>query len=86
MIVRVVGAAVIFLLPMSSEASAERHHRPGGRVSCSEVRYYVAKYSAAVAEMYARSHGASDAQIERARHCLASNVQAEVPRPLPVME
>jgi hypothetical protein len=86
MIVRVVGAAAIFLLPLSSEASADRHHRPGGRLSCSEVRYYVAKYSAGVAEMYARSHGATDAQIERARRCLASNVQAEIPKPLPYME
>jgi hypothetical protein len=86
MIVRVLGAAAIFLLPLSSEASAERHHRPGGRLSCSEVRYYVAKYSAPVAEMYARSHGASDAQIERARRCLGSNVQAEVLRPRPYTE
>lgn len=86
MIVRVVGAAAIFLLPLSTEASADRHHRPGGRLSCSEVRYYVARYSAPVAEMYARSHGASDAQIERARRCLASNVQAEAPQPLPYTE
>lgn len=86
MIVRVVGAAAIFLLPLSSEASADRHHRPGGRLSCSEVRYYVAKYSAAVAEIYARTHGASEAQIERARRCLASNVQAEAPRPLPYLD
>jgi hypothetical protein len=86
MIVRVVGAAAIFLLPLGSEASADKHHRPGGRLSCSEVRYYVAKYSAAVAEMYARSHGASDTQIERARRCLASSVQAEAPRPLAYTE
>ena len=86
MIVRAVRAAALFLLPLSSEASAHRHHRPGERLSCSEVRYYVAKYSAAVAEMYARNHGATDAQIDRARRCLASNVQAEVPRPLAYME
>jgi hypothetical protein len=77
MIVRV-GVSVAFLLiPLGSEALASRHHRPTARISCSEVRYYVAKYSASVAEMYARNHGASDAQIERARRCLASNESAE---------
>jgi hypothetical protein len=34
------------------------------------VRYYVAKYSASTAEIWARSHGATDAEIEAARHCL----------------
>jgi hypothetical protein len=38
--------------------------------SCTAVRYYVAKYSASAAEMWARSHGATDAQIEAARQCL----------------
>jgi len=77
MIVRV-GVSVAFLLiPLGSEAFASRHHRPTARISCSEVRYYVAKYSASVAEMYARNHGATDAQIERARRCLASNESAE---------
>jgi hypothetical protein len=41
-----------------------------GHVSCSVVRFYVAKYSEAAAEKWARSHGASDAEIETARHCL----------------
>jgi hypothetical protein len=40
------------------------------RVSCAVVRYYVAKYSASAAEMWARGHGATDAEIEAARHCL----------------
>ena len=31
-----------------------------------EVRHYVARYSAAVAEMYGRSQGATNVQIERA--------------------
>jgi hypothetical protein len=64
-------------MTMSSEAYAVRHHRPGERISCSEVRYYVARYSAALAEMYARNHGATNVQIERARRCLASNEAAE---------
>jgi hypothetical protein len=47
-----------------------------GHVSCAIVRFYVAKYSEAAAETWARSHGASDAEIETARHCLHSaNVQ-----------
>nr|WP_246571912.1 hypothetical protein [Bradyrhizobium liaoningense] len=69
------------LIRLGSEALASRHHRPTGRISCSEVRYYVGKYSAPVAEMYARNHGATDAQIERARRCLASNETAETERP-----
>ncbi|HKS19143.1 MAG TPA: hypothetical protein VJS63_08040 [Bradyrhizobium sp.] len=40
------------------------------RASCAVVRFYVAKYSASAAEMWARSHGASDAEIEAARRCL----------------
>jgi hypothetical protein len=40
------------------------------RMSCSVVRFYVARYSASAAESYARSHGATDAQIETARRCL----------------
>ena len=47
-----------------------------GHVSCAVVRFYVAKYSEAAAETWARSHGAGDAEIETARHCLHSaNVQ-----------
>jgi len=42
------------------------------RASCTLVRYYVAKYSAAAAETWARSHGATDAEIEAARHCVAN--------------
>ena len=72
-----IGAAVLFLITMSSAAYAARQHRPGDRISCSEVRYYVARYSAAVAEMYARSQGATNVQIERARRCLASNETVE---------
>ncbi|HLZ03610.1 MAG TPA: hypothetical protein VKR55_15860 [Bradyrhizobium sp.] len=45
------------------------------RLSCTLVRYYVAKYSEAAAEGWARSHGATDAQIETARRCLGSSVQ-----------
>jgi hypothetical protein len=40
------------------------------RLSCTLVRFYVAKYSAPAAEQYARSKGATEAEIELARHCI----------------
>jgi hypothetical protein len=40
------------------------------RASCTVVRYYVAKYTASVAEAWARTKGATQAEIEAARHCL----------------
>jgi hypothetical protein len=68
MFIRVLGAAALSL-SMSSvnlPAYAGAMHR----MSCSLVRFYVAKYSASAAEAYARSHGATDAQIDAARRCL----------------
>jgi hypothetical protein len=53
---------------MASEHSALLH-----RMSCTVVRYYVALYSATAAEQYARSKGATDADIEAARHCIKSD-------------
>jgi hypothetical protein len=38
--------------------------------SCSVVRFYVARYTASAAEAWARNHGATEADIETARHCL----------------
>jgi hypothetical protein len=43
------------------------------RMSCTVVRYYVALYSATAAEQYARSKGATDADIEAARRCIRSD-------------
>ena len=43
-----------------------------GHVSCAVVRFYVARYSEAAAEKWARGHGAGDAEIETARRCLHS--------------
>jgi hypothetical protein len=40
------------------------------RASCTIVRFYVARYSAPAAEAWARSHGATEADIETARLCL----------------
>nr|WP_245283398.1 hypothetical protein [Bradyrhizobium sp. WSM2793] len=61
-------------------AFAARNHSPTGRVSCTDVRYHVGKYSAPAAERYARSRGATLAPIERALRCLASNESVEAER------
>jgi hypothetical protein len=68
MLTRALGAVALSLVfsSFNSAASAGAIQR----MSCSVVRFYVARYSASAAESYARSHGATDAQIETARHCL----------------
>lgn len=58
----------MLLVAMAGDASAGGYHR----MSCSVVRFYVAKYTVGAAESYARSHGATDADIENARRCLPS--------------
>jgi hypothetical protein len=82
MLMRATSAAALVLC-LSSFSSSAFAAGPSGllhRLSCATVRYYVAKYSASAAEMWARGHGASDAQIEAARQCLreapAQTVQA----------
>jgi len=55
------------------------------RISCPVVRYYVAQYSVSAAEQWARSKGASDAEIEAARRCLkpdTTRTAKAAPRPL----
>jgi hypothetical protein len=49
------------------------------RVSCVLVRYYVAKYTVAASEAYARGKGASEAEIESARHCFPPTLTAQGP-------
>ncbi len=68
----VIGAGVL-MLAMGSQGYADGEPGLSQHMSCSDVRYYVAKYTAPVAEMYARSYGATDAQIDRARRCLMSS-------------
>jgi hypothetical protein len=68
MFTRVLGAAALSLALSSVNSPA--HSGAMQRISCSMVRFYVARYSAAAAESYARSHGATDAQIDAARRCL----------------
>jgi hypothetical protein len=63
--------ALLLAASQSAAAGDFSHHR----LSCTLVRLYVAKYSAPAAEAYARSHGATDLEIENARQCLGSTVQ-----------
>jgi hypothetical protein len=63
----VIAAAVG--LGMASEASAAEPNLVH-RASCTVVRYYVAKYTAPAAEAWARSKGATEAEIEAARRCI----------------
>ena len=61
----IVFAIVFGLAPAEASAEGLLH-----RASCSVVRYYVAKFSAEAAEAYARSKGATEAEIAAARRCL----------------
>jgi hypothetical protein len=67
-----IGAGML-VLAMGSQTRAASESGLDHRISCSEVRYYVEKYTAEVAETYARSQGATDAEIGRARRCLMVN-------------
>jgi hypothetical protein len=84
MIIRgiVVSAALLTLAP---DAMAGEQTGVFRRASCTVVRYYVAKYSAGAAEAWARSHGASEAEIEAARRCIvaapaATQARAQAPQ------
>jgi hypothetical protein len=67
----------IFLACLAMSPPARADEQPGllHRMSCSVIRFYIAKYSAAVAEQWARSKGASDAEIEAARRCLTPDTR-----------
>ena len=76
-----VAAIVLIWAPQARAAESGIFQR----ASCSVVRFYVAKYSATAAEMWARSHGATEAEIEAARRCVhgspvqaATNVSASI--------
>ena len=60
-----VVAVLIALAPVQASAEGILH-----RASCSVVRYYVAKYSVEMAEAWARSKGATEAELATARRCL----------------
>jgi len=57
-----------FTISVSSAAASEARGL-SRRTSCTVVRYYVARYTAATAEAWARSKGATDAEIQIARAC-----------------
>jgi hypothetical protein len=58
--------AIAIFSGLAAQAKAgEIHH-----MSCTIVRLYVAKYSAPAAEAWARSQGATEAEIMVARRCL----------------
>jgi hypothetical protein len=76
---RLRGLCVLALLLASAwSASAAEQGAPRRGVTCTMVRYYVAKYSAAAAETWARKKGATDAEIEWARGCFKSGTAAPV--------
>ena len=58
--------------------SATEQSAPRRGVTCGMVRYYVAKYTVATAEAYARKKGATDAEIEWAKGCLKGGNPAAV--------
>lgn len=74
MVTRAIALGAVLMMWGQGALAGEK---PAGlrRLSCTLVRYYVAKYSEAAAENWARSHGATDAEIETARRCLGSAVQ-----------
>jgi hypothetical protein len=76
MFTRAFVASLVFLtLPHTANASEKSGMLH--RMSCTVVRYYVAKYSEGAAEAWARSKGATEADIASARRCLGggSNTQ-----------
>ena len=64
--------AVAICTALSSQAIAEEQPKQRflARASCTVVRYYVAKYTVAAAELWARSKGATEAELETSRRCL----------------
>ena len=78
--VAIVAMSVGFMI-LASTAGAGDASGYVRRVSCTLVRYYVAKYSAPAAEAWARSKGATDAEINTARRCITPQHTAQVGRP-----
>ena len=63
-----------FTVSVSSAAAETRG--PARRAHCTLVRYYVARYTAATAEAWARSKGATDAEIRIALDCIKPQLTA----------
>jgi hypothetical protein len=71
---------LVTFLGVPSLAEAGEQSGVMRRVSCSVVRFYVAKYSAPAAEQWARNKGATDAEIAAARRCLSGGDTARTAR------
>ena len=72
---RLIGALVVatsvgFIWTTTAGAGDNNSSVHSRRASCTLVRYYVAKYSAPAAEAWARSKGATEAEINKARRCI----------------
>jgi hypothetical protein len=61
---------LLVLLALPTRANELPKSGLGHRMSCVLVRYYVTKYTATAAEAWARSKGATEFEIEKARQCL----------------
>jgi len=61
---------------LSAAALAGETVGPIRSAPCTLVRYYVARYSAAVAEAWARGKGATDAEIRTARRCMRNPAES----------
>ena len=82
---RLLGLTVAFgvatsvgVMTSASTAGAAEASGLVRRASCTVVRYYVATYSAPVAEAWARNKGATDADIRTARRCITPQRTAQV--------
>ena len=78
--------AVAICTAVSSQAIAEEQPKPRflAGISCTVVRYYAAKYTADAAEQWARSKGATEGEIETARHCLKEQTAQAPSKILPI--
>jgi hypothetical protein len=65
-----VASILVVVSGLSPQVKAREHSGVLHRMSCTVVRYYVARYAASAAEQYARNMGATDADIEAARRCI----------------
>ena len=65
----VVAASIGFMVSASTVGAGEVSVRGA---SCTLVRYYVAIYSVPAAEAWARSKGATDAEVQTARRCIVA--------------
>ncbi len=77
MFTRAFVASIVFLA-LSQTAEAGEKSGLLHRMSCTVVRYYVAKYSESAAESWARSKGATEAEIASARRCLGGSTTTTV--------